>query len=62
VPNGLFEAPVVLMTRSVMLTADARPYIAIAAAFLAAMLAAYGSWHVTDRVVTWWQRADHDEL
>ncbi|GAB2817363.1 hypothetical protein GCM10027176_22510 [Actinoallomurus bryophytorum] len=61
-PNGLFEVPAVLLMRSVAVTADVRPLIGVAAAVLAAILAAYASWHVTDRIMSWWQRADQDEL
>lgn len=61
-PHGLFEVPAVMLMRSATLTADVRPFIGVVAALLAAVLAAYAGWHVTDRIVTWLQRADHDEL
>jgi hypothetical protein len=62
VPNGLFEVPAVMLMRSAAASADVRPLIGLAAAFLAAVLAAYASWHVTDRIMSWRQRADQDEL
>ncbi|MCW2859344.1 MAG: hypothetical protein JWP48_1052 [Actinoallomurus sp.] len=61
-PNGLFEVPVVMLMRSAPLTADIGPLIGIAAAVLAAILAAHASWHITDRIMSWRQRADQDEF
>jgi uncharacterized membrane protein YvlD (DUF360 family) len=62
VPNGLFEVPVVMLMRSAIFTADIRSLVGIAAAALAAILAGYASWHLTDRILSWRQRADQDEL
>jgi hypothetical protein len=62
VPNGLFDVPVALLMRSAGLTTDFRPLIGVAAAFLAAVLAAYASWNITDRIMSRRQRADQDEL
>jgi uncharacterized membrane protein YvlD (DUF360 family) len=62
VPNGLFEVPVVLLTRGAAFTADVRPLIGVAAAVLGAVLAAYASWYITDRIMSWRQRADQDEF
>jgi hypothetical protein len=60
VPNGLFEVPVVMLARSAVLTADLRPVVGVIAAVLAAILAGYASWHVTDRIVSRWNRTDRD--
>ncbi|WP_329251293.1 hypothetical protein OG417_06770 [Actinoallomurus sp. NBC_01490] len=61
-PNGLFEVPAVMLARSAVLTADIRPFVGVVAAVLAAILAAYASWHVTDRIVSRWNRTDRDEF
>jgi hypothetical protein len=61
VPNGLFEVPVVMLTRNATFIADIRPLIGVAAAVLAAILAAHASWYITDRIMSWRQRADQDE-
>ncbi|MCW2885812.1 MAG: hypothetical protein QOE54_4970 [Streptosporangiaceae bacterium] len=37
-----------------------RPVIGLIAGILAAMLAAYGSWHLTDRLIAWRQRPEED--
>ena len=60
-PNGLFEVPVILLMRSAASTADIGRLIGVAAAVLAAILAAHASWHITDRIMSWRQRADQDE-
>jgi high-affinity Fe2+/Pb2+ permease len=39
---------------------QARPVIGLVAGILAAMLAAYGGWHLTDRVLTWRRRPEED--
>ena len=59
-PNGLFEVPVVMLMRSATSAADLRPLIGVAAAFLAAVLASYASWYITDRIMSRRQRADQD--
>jgi hypothetical protein len=51
-----------MLTRSATFTADIRPLIGVAAAVLAAVLAAHASWHITDRIMSWRQRADQDEF
>jgi hypothetical protein len=62
VSNGLFEFPVAMLAQSATLTADLRPYLGLAAAALAAILAAHASWYITDRIMSWRQRADQDEF
>jgi hypothetical protein len=62
VPNGFLEFSVAIIARSAALTDEIRPLIGLIAAVLAAVLAGSASWHLTDRVVTWRQRADQDEL
>ncbi|MGI8328638.1 hypothetical protein ACRYCC_01665 [Actinomadura scrupuli] len=37
-----------------------RPLIGLAAGILAAILASYASWHVTDRLIAWRQRPEED--
>jgi high-affinity Fe2+/Pb2+ permease len=37
-----------------------RPVIGVLAGVLAAMLAAYGGWHLTDRLIAWRQRPEED--
>jgi peptidoglycan/LPS O-acetylase OafA/YrhL len=49
-----------MLMRSATSTADIRPLIGAAAAFLAAVLAAYASWYITDRIMSRRQRADQD--
>jgi predicted lysophospholipase L1 biosynthesis ABC-type transport system permease subunit len=51
-----------MLARSAPLTADIGPLIGIAAAVLAAILAAHASWYITDRIMSWRQRADQDEF
>lgn len=61
-PNGLLDVPVAMLTRSVAATADIRSLVGVAAAVLGAILAAYASWHITDRVMSWRRRAGQDEI
>ena len=61
-PNGLFEVPVVMLMRSAAVATDIGPLIGVAAAVLGAILAAYASWYVTDRIMSRRQRADQDEF
>jgi hypothetical protein len=49
-----------MLMRSATLATDIRPFIGVAAAALAAILAAHASWYVTDRIMSWRQRADQD--
>jgi hypothetical protein len=62
VPNGLLEVPAVMLTRGATFATDIQPVIGVAAAVLAAILAAHASWHITDRIMSWRQRADREEL
>jgi hypothetical protein len=62
VPHGLLEVPVAMLSSSVAAAADVRSLVGVAAAFLAAVLAAYASWYITDRVISRRQRADQDEF
>jgi hypothetical protein len=50
-----------MLTRNATFIADIRPLIGVAAAALAAILAAHASWYITDRIMSWRQRADQDE-
>ncbi|GAB3961868.1 hypothetical protein GCM10029978_015420 [Actinoallomurus acanthiterrae] len=61
-PNGFLEFSVAVIARSAAFTDEIRPLIGLVAAVLAAVLAGSASWHLTDRVVAWRQRADQDEL
>lgn len=61
-PNGLFEVTLAVMARGDALAIAARPLIGVVAAVLAAVIASYAGWHLTDRVVAWRRRADGDGL
>lgn len=61
-PDALLQVTLAVLVRSHALTTEARPLIGLVAAVLAAVLASYASWHLTDRVVAWRRGADHDEL
>jgi hypothetical protein len=37
-----------------------RPVVGVVAGVFAAMLAAYGGWHLTDRLIAWRQRPEED--
>lgn len=50
----------VLALQSSFALAEARQWIGLVAAVLAAVLAAHASWHVTDRLMTLRQRPDED--
>jgi Kef-type K+ transport system membrane component KefB len=39
---------------------QARPVIGLVAGALAAMIAAYGGWHLTDWLIAWRQRLEED--
>lgn len=60
--NGFLEFSVATIARSTALTDQIRPLIGLVAAVLAAVLAGSAGWHVTDRLVSWFRRADQDEL
>ncbi|MEV5746683.1 hypothetical protein AB0L00_02600 [Actinoallomurus sp. NPDC052308] len=60
--NGFLEFGVAAVIRSAALTDQVRPLIGLIAAVLAAVLAGSASWHLTDRLVAWRQRANQDEL
>jgi hypothetical protein len=59
--NGLFEIPVVVLARTAPFTGDIRSALGVIVALAAALLAAYGSWHITGRVISWRERAGQDE-
>ncbi|MFL6056024.1 MAG: hypothetical protein ACJ72W_24430 [Actinoallomurus sp.] len=60
--NGFLEFSVATIAQSAALTDQIRPLIGLVAAVLAAVLAGSASWHLTDRLVAWFRRADQDEL
>jgi hypothetical protein len=46
-----------LLVRSIVFVNHAVALLGMIAAVLGGLLAAYASWHLTDRFVIWWQRA-----
>ena len=61
-PNGLLAATFAVLARGDALADAARPLIGLVAALLVAIMAAYASWHLTDRIVGRRGSADHDGL
>ncbi|WP_158566748.1 hypothetical protein [Actinomadura craniellae] len=51
----------VLVLHTYAMLTQAQALIGVVAAVLAAVLAARGSWHVTDRLMAWRQRPRPDE-
>jgi hypothetical protein len=60
--TGLLGFVAARVGENVEFVSGARPVIGLAAAALAAVLASRASWHLTDWLMAWRQRADSEDL